>query len=77
MTYDDAARDVMDEIVRARRMHGEYSSPHEGWAVILEEVDEIWEEVKKNQGRGKSAYDEAKQIACTAIRYMCEVATRK
>jgi NTP pyrophosphatase (non-canonical NTP hydrolase) len=28
-------------------MHGPINSIHEGYSVILEELDEVWEEVKK------------------------------
>jgi NTP pyrophosphatase (non-canonical NTP hydrolase) len=35
------------ELKRARKMHGPVNSIHEGYSVILEELDEVWEEVKK------------------------------
>jgi len=35
------------EIKRARELHGNVNSAHEGYAVILEELDEFWEEVRK------------------------------
>ncbi len=34
------------ELERAEAMHGGMSSHHEAYAVILEEVDEYWEQVK-------------------------------
>ncbi len=36
-----------EELKRARAMHGPMNSIHEGYAVILEELDEVWDEVKK------------------------------
>lgn len=38
---------VQEELNRAREMHGPMNSIHEGYAVILEELDEVWDEVKK------------------------------
>jgi hypothetical protein len=48
---------------------------HEAYAVILEEVDELWTEIKKNQ----KVYDlnaqrkEAKQAAAMLVRLMIEL----
>lgn len=36
-----------EELARARKNHGPQVSYHEGYAVLLEEVDELWDEVKK------------------------------
>ena len=38
---------VQEELKRARQLHGNVLSIHEGYAVILEELDEAWDEVKK------------------------------
>jgi hypothetical protein len=46
-----------------------FNSPHEGKAVIEEELDELWEHVKANTGRGTAAYEEALQVAAMALRY--------
>ena len=35
------------ELKKARQQHGPILSIHEGYAVILEELDEVWDEVKK------------------------------
>jgi hypothetical protein len=34
------------KIEKARQDHGPYHSAHEAYAVILEELDEFWEEVR-------------------------------
>jgi hypothetical protein len=36
------------EVRHARELHSPMNSLHEGYAVILEEMDEFWEEVKMN-----------------------------
>lgn len=38
---------VSAELKRARDGHAKQHSLHEGFAVLLEEVDEFWDEVKK------------------------------
>ena len=43
-----------DELIRARAMHRDMNSAHEAYAVILEELDEFWEEVRmKKENRSK------------------------
>lgn len=40
---------VEQEIERAKSLHpGDFHNAHEGYAVLLEEVDELWENVKLN-----------------------------
>ena len=36
-----------EELASARMKHGPIQSIHEGYALILEELDEVWDEVKK------------------------------
>ena len=38
---------VQEEVKKAEKKHPSFNSFHEGYAVILEEVDELWEEIKK------------------------------
>lgn len=64
---------VAAELALAQRAHAPQASPHEGWSVILEEVDELWQEVKANHGRGHSAAGEAMQVAAMALRYLVDV----
>lgn len=46
---------VIDEVMRAKRKHpGDFPSHHEAYAVILEELDEYWEEVKKGGSISRS-----------------------
>lgn len=52
-----------------------FNSAHEGWAIMYEEVDELWEEVrKKNKLRDPALMRaECKQIAAAAIRFMLDL----
>ena len=37
---------VEKELKKARTKHGKQASVHEGYAILLEEVDEFWEHVR-------------------------------
>jgi hypothetical protein len=65
-------RTVARELDRAMRSEGPYNSAHEGWAVILEELDELWEEVRKKRRKRCKAKmrHEAAQVAASAIRFI-------
>jgi len=74
--YDEATFEVLNEVRRAKTMFKEnFHNQHEGYAVILEELDELWDEVKKNQRN----YDipaqrkEAVQCAAMCIRFIAEL----
>ncbi len=79
-TYEDRMIDVdnvlalvRNEIERAVKKHGPMHSPHEGYAVIKEEVDELWDDVKMDLGRTDGALTEAIQIAAMGVRYVCDI----
>lgn len=59
---------VTEEIKRARSQYGDINSLHEGYAVLLEEVDEFWDEVRKKGSVRDytSCYNELVQIAAIA-----------
>lgn len=50
--------------------HGLFKSAHEGYAVIKEELDELWDEIKCNEGYSFGARMEALQVAATALKYV-------
>lgn len=66
-------REVAEEAARAASIHPPFNSPHEGWAVIQEELCELWEHVMSNTGRGVDARKEAVQIAAMATNYAAEL----
>lgn len=66
----DLAEEIDNEVDRAR-MHGEqFSSLHEAYAVILEELDEIWDitRQKKRDRKAREIRKELIQIAAMAIK---------
>lgn len=75
MNKDDVFNILKDEIKRAAAAHKKYNSAHEGYAVILEELDELWEEVKKKQENRDVDLmrKEVGQLAVTAIRFMLDL----
>ena len=66
----DFPQRVEAELLGARSLHGNQKSVHESYAVILEEVDEFWTEVKKKTAdRHKTRMvDELVQIAAMCQR---------
>lgn len=62
-------KDLRDEINIAESEFSEYNSAHEGYAVIKEEFDELWDEIKKHDHNELKMYREALHVACTAIRF--------
>lgn len=69
----DALDLVAEELVRATLEFGPFASPHEGYAILEEELDELWEEIKANRGRSPEARAEAMQVAAMAVRYMIDI----
>lgn len=74
MTYEDEVilRNVAAELDRATEAYGAFASPHEGYAVLLEEVHELWDEVRKRPGVRSRAdmRREATQVAAMAVRFL-------
>ncbi len=56
-------------------MNGPFNSAHEGYAVILEELDELWDEVKKKQAERSSETlkKEAVQVGAMAMRFLVDI----
>ena len=64
--------DIQDEVNRARSKFPDFHSAHEGYAVIKEELDELWDEIKQNGGNERMKA-EAIQVAAMAIRFIEDV----
>ena len=62
--------EVEVELFKAVRKFDPFNSPHEGYAVILEELEELWDHAKANTGRSAEARQEAIQVAAMALRYV-------
>lgn len=68
-------QDVAGEFDFATENFGPFHSAHEGFAVLKEEVDELWDEVKAKQGARDVAKmrKEAIQVAAMAMRFVLDV----
>ena len=73
---DDVLEKVRDEVLRAQDLHPPINSLHEGYAVILEELDELWQHVK-NRVRSpelmRAMRKEAIQVGAMALRFLVDV----
>lgn len=69
---DEALAEVRAEVVRAMDRFPAFASPHEGYAVLLEEVDELWNEVKASDNVAL-ALMETVQVAAMAVRFAVDV----
>lgn len=63
--------DVAAELERAAKWPG-FNSAHEGFAVLKEEVDELWDHVKVNQKKRDllAMRAEAIQVAAMALKFV-------
>lgn len=70
------AMEVVIELERATALHPPMHNGHEGYAVILEELDELWDEVKASKPRDPRRAEmraEAIQVAAMALRFVRDV----
>lgn len=68
---DDVLLGVKIEVLRAQNKFAPFNSTHEGYAVIAEELDELWDDVKAN--KVGAAADEAEQVAAMAVRFILDL----
>jgi len=76
MNLPEALDYVLKEVQTAQKNFTKFNSYHEGYAVILEEMDELWEEVKKKDATGRSEKKlkrEAIQVGAMAIRFLVDL----
>ena len=66
---------AVGELGRARANYPPMASYHEGWAIIQEEVEELWAEVRKRPGARdrRKMQEEAVQVAAMALRFVVDL----
>ncbi len=71
----EVLREVEAEYIRASSMNAPFNSAHEGYGVILEELDELWDEIKKKRRLRdpKLMKEEAIQVAAMAVRFIYDI----
>lgn len=67
---DVALAKVRAEVIRAITRYPAFNSTHEGYAVLAEEVDELWDDVKRNHK--SDAVEEAVQVAAMGVRFVMD-----
>lgn len=74
-SLEDVLRDVGAEVSSAESKWPPLNSAHEAWAVLMEEVDELWDHVRVNQKRRdlSAMRKEAIQVAAMAVRFVRDV----
>lgn len=72
-------QEVEEEINSAQASWPPFNSAHEGFAVLKEEVDELWAHVMTNQKRRdiEAMRKEAIQVAAMACRFALEVCSEE
>ncbi len=69
-------QNILQEVKRAKTLFpNNFVNQHEAYAVILEEVDELWDEIKKNQRNYdlEAQRKEATQAAAMLCRLLVEL----
>lgn len=76
MTVEEAVGLVRAELTRSRDLYPGFHSNHEGYAVIREELDELWDAVKASKATCADSVlrKEAVQVAAMALRFLVDLA---
>ena len=69
MELNEAIILIAAEYNRAISKFSKFNNQHEGYAVIKEELDELWDDVKAN----KDAKKEAIQVGAMALRFLIDL----
>ncbi len=64
---------VLQELMRARAKHAPMHSAHEGYAVISEELDELWDEIKNRNPSRIRLLEEGIQVSAMGMRFLIDV----
>jgi len=69
--------DVQAELKRAMKKFGAFHDAHHGKAIIEEEFDELWDEIKLKKPSVLVMRKEAVQLAAMAVRFIQDVCDRQ
>ena len=67
------SEEIYEEFLKASSKFPAFVSEHEGYAILLEEVDELWDAIKLNQKRPErhnQCRKECIQVAAMALRFL-------
>lgn len=66
--FDSLFSEIVGEVLYAESKFAPFNSSHEAYAVLQEEVDELWDDIKKN--RLTNARKEAVQVTAMGLRFL-------
>lgn len=83
MRLNSIVLDVVEELERAQNLFPSMCSEHHGYAVIKEELEELWDSIKRlkaadsvcvdQQDERENMKEEATQVAAMAIRFIYDL----
>ena len=65
--------EIGDEMKDATKKFGPFASAHEGYAIMLEELDELWDAIKDKDKNIDHIALEAKQVGAMALRFLIDI----
>lgn len=73
---NDICAELLEEVVKARIKHPKpFNSAHEGYAILKEEIEELWEDIKRDDHI--HARKELVQVGAMVIRFLLDVELSK
>ena len=69
--------EILQEYLKASKKFKPMASPHEGYAVIKEELDELWDEIKINSNPLNNMRNEAIQVAAMGMRFVIDCCSKE
>lgn len=72
MNHETALNVIRLEYAQATSKFPPFHSCHEGYAVLQEEVDELWDEVRRNPKDMARIKKEAVQVGAMALRFLVD-----
>jgi len=69
-TVYSAVNDMIDELKKANETYPLFSSGHEGYGVMAEEFQELFEEIRKKQPDKQRLFEEAVQLGAMCIKFI-------
>lgn len=70
VTIEVILDDIRAELERAQKNYPKMNSFHEGYAIILEELDEVWDEIKMKNHNVQEIRKEMTQVASMCVRFL-------
>lgn len=70
--------ELLYELASAQSKYPAFHSSHEGYATILEELDELWDEIRNKPDKRSimKMRKEAIQVAAMALRFIIDICNR-